>query len=560
MNQEDRNTPWCNPAAAATTDQLPAWHRLAAHHQHISHLHMRDQFAQDPDRFSKFSIEFGDEILLDFSKNRITEQTLDLLIELAEECRLDYWTDAMFKGAPINCTEGRAVLHTALRAPHSAEILLDGHNVVLDVHDVLDRMEAFCQQVQSGEWKGHSGKQITDIVNIGIGGSDLGPYMIANALRPYWLPNIQAHFVSNVDGTDMAETLAKVNAETTLFIVASKTFTTRETMTNARTAREWFLQHAPESAVSQHFVAVSTNAAAVAEFGIDTSNMFGFWDWVGGRYSLWSAIGLPIALAVGMDNFRALLAGAHAMDEHFRSTPWRKNLPVILGLLGVWYRNFFGASNHAVLPYDHSLRLLPQYLQQADMESNGKRTRRDGSEVAQDTGAIIWGAPGTNGQHAFFQLLHQGTELIPSDFILPAQTHHPLGEHHKILTANCLAQTEALMRGQTTLEAAAGLSNTKLSLEMCELLAKHKTFAGNQPSNTLLLRKLTPFSLGALVALYEHKIFVQGIIWQLNSFDQWGVELGKQLAWIIESELDGGEQKQHDSSTLGLIRRCADWR
>jgi glucose-6-phosphate isomerase len=540
---------------APTPDLDPVWRSLEDHAREIRELHMRDLFAEDSRRFERFSLIQG-EMLLDYSKNHITPRTMELLDTLANQARLKDWIGRMFSGERINNTEERAVLHTALRAPADAEVMVDGRNVIPEVHQVLARMEAFCARVRDGDWTGCTGKAITDIVNIGIGGSDLGPHMVSTALRPYWKDGLRAHFVSNVDGTDINETLAKLNPETTLFIIASKTFTTRETMTNAHTARQWFLDNSgnDHSKVCRHFVAVSTNATAVQAFGIDRENMFEFWDWVGGRYSLWSAIGLPIALIVGMNNFRQLLAGAHEMDKHFRDTDFRHNMPVILGLLGVWYRNFLGASNHAILPYDHSLRLLPAYLQQADMESNGKGVDRDGHPVNCATGPIIWGQPGTNGQHAFYQLIHQGTELVPADFILPARTHHPISEHHEILTANCIAQTEALMRGKTEAEVREELAAAGLDQARIDALAPHKVFPGNKPTNTLILRQLTPFNLGKLIALYEHKIFVESVIWNINAFDQWGVELGKQLADIIETELDSPHDcTAHDSSTNGLV-------
>ncbi|WP_456408356.1 glucose-6-phosphate isomerase [Thiolapillus sp.] len=533
----------------------PVWQSLQAHAKKLKKQHLKELFAADPDRFQRFSLEVG-ELLLDYSKNFITTDSLRLLLDLAESADLKNWIERMFSGDTINNTEGRAVLHTALRNQSNTPVMVNGRDVMPDVNRVLDQMEVFCNRVRQGEWKGYSGKPITDIVNIGIGGSDLGPNMVATALRPYWKKGLSAHFVSNVDGTDINETLAKISAETTLFIIASKTFTTRETMTNAHTARQWFLQHSSgdHAHIRQHFAAVSTNETAVKAFGIDQQNMFGFWDWVGGRYSLWSAIGLPVALVVGMDNFRTLLAGAHEMDLHFRNAEFSRNMPVILGLLGIWYRNFFQAGNHAILPYDHSLRLLPAYLQQADMESNGKRVTRDGAPVGYDTGPVIWGQPGTNGQHAFFQLIHQGTELVPADFILPARTHHPISEHHEILSANCIAQTEALMRGKTETEVRAELAETGMDAEQIDRLAPHKVFPGNKPTNTLLMRRLTPHNLGKLIALYEHKIFVESIVWNINAFDQWGVELGKQLAGVIEKELDSALPcTSHDSSTNGLV-------
>ena len=531
------------------------WQALQAHGEAMETRHLRDLFASDPDRFSRFSLQF-EEILLDFSKNLITDETLSLLLDLARQADVKSWIERMFRGERINTTENRAVLHVALRNLSNTPIEVDGRDVMPGVNRVLEQMADFTERVRGGQWRGCTGKAITDVVNIGIGGSDLGPHMVTTALHPYWRQGMQAHFVSNVDGTDIAETLAKIDPETTLFIIASKTFTTRETMTNAHTARKWFLAHTggDESAIEHHFVAVSTNSAAVRAFGIHTDNMFEFWDWVGGRYSLWSAIGLPIALMVGMDDFRELLAGAHAMDNHFREADLEQNMPVILGLLGTWYRNFLGAGNHAILPYDHSLRLLPAYLQQTDMESNGKRVTREGTPIGYDSGPVVWGQPGTNGQHAFFQLIHQGTELVPADFILPVESHHPLGEHHRILTANCIAQTEALMKGKTEAEVRAELAAEGMDEADIDALAPHKVFPGNRPTNTLLLRKLTPRNLGSLIALYEHRIFVESIIWQINAFDQWGVELGKQLASVIEEELVKPEPcSGHDASTNGLV-------
>lgn len=532
-----------------------AWQSLQEHARQLKKRHLRELFSTDPGRFQHFSLEVG-ELLLDYSKNFITDKSLELLLELADGADLKDWIERMFSGDQVNNTEGRAVLHTALRNQSNTPVMVDGKDVMPEINRVLNQMETFCGRVRRGEWKGYSGKPITDIVNIGIGGSDLGPHMVATALRPYWKEGLNAHFVSNVDGTDISETLAKTSAETTLFVIASKTFSTRETMTNAHTARQWFLQHSggDQSRIRHHFVAVSTNETAVRAFGIDHESMFEFWDWVGGRYSLWSAIGLPIALVVGMDNFRKLLAGAHEMDLHFRNAKFSHNMPVILGLLGAWYRNFFGAGNHAILPYDHSLRLLPAYLQQADMESNGKRVTRDGTPVSYATGPVIWGQPGTNGQHAFFQLIHQGVELVPADFILPALTHYPISDHHEILSANCIAQAEALMRGKTEAEVRAELATTGMDAAQIETLAPHKAFPGNKPTNTLLMRRLTPHNLGMLIALYEHKIFVESIIWNINAFDQWGVELGKQLADVIEKELDSASPcTSHDSSTNGLV-------
>jgi glucose-6-phosphate isomerase len=532
---------------------LPAWEALEAHYQEMKTTHMRDLFARDPHRFEKFSLRFGD-FLFDYSKNIITEKTIGLLLDLARAANLNDHIDAMFNGVKINTTEDRAVLHIALRNRSNRPILVDGADVMPEVNRVLAKMRTFTEAVRSGAWKGFTGQPITDVVNVGIGGSDLGPKMVTLALQHFAKPDLHMHFVSNVDGTDLAETLRTVNPETTLFLIASKTFTTQETMTNAHSARRWLLAAAKEdSAVARHFVALSTNTEKVTQFGIDPQNMFEFWDWVGGRYSLWSAIGLSIALAVGMDQFEALLTGAHKVDEYFRSTPLEQNIPVLMGLLGLWYNNFFGAQTVAILPYDQYLSRFPAYFQQGDMESNGKSVTKDGEWVTYSTGPIIWGEPGTNGQHAFYQLIHQGTKMIPCDFIAPAHTLNPLGEHHTILIANFLAQTEALMKGKTPEEvraefAAAGNANPS------ETLIAAKTFKGNRPSNSILIRELNPETLGALIALYEHKIFTQGVIWNINSFDQWGVELGKQLAKAIEPELKGpGAVTSHDSSTNGLI-------
>lgn len=518
---------------------------LQQHYQAVSNIHMRELFAADPQRFERFSLQVG-AIFLDYSKNRITAETLQLLTQLAEVADVADWRDRLFNGEKINNTEDRAVLHTALRNQSNTPVLVDGADVMPAVNAVIAQMGAFAERVRSGTWTGYTGKPIVDVVNVGIGGSDLGPHMVYQALKDYRHARLNMHYVSNVDGAHIKEKLETLDPETTLFIVASKTFTTQETMTNADYARQWFLQQAGDAAhIAQHFVAVSTNRDAVVAFGIDPDNMFGFWDWVGGRYSLWSAIGLSIVLAVGADNFKALLGGAHAMDTHFRSAPFERNMPVILALLGVWYSNFFGAESHAVLPYDHYLRSLPLYLQQADMESNGKSVDRDGNTVDYNTGPIIWGTSGINGQHAFYQLLHQGTRLIPADFIVSVTEQNGLPEQHDILMANFLAQTEALMHGRT-------LDETRHS-GVTEPHAP-KVFAGNHPSNALLLDALTPHSLGMLIALYEHKIFVQGIIWNLNSYDQWGVELGKQLAKRILPELTAASTvNTHDASTNGLI-------
>ncbi len=531
-----------------------AWQALETHHREVAPLSMRSLFEHDPDRFAKFSIQFED-MLVDWSKNRVTAETMRRLVDLAQAAGLKAWTERMFTGERINSTENRPVLHIALRNRSNRPILVDGVDVMPDVNRVLAQMRAFSDAVRSGDWKGFTGKRITDVVNIGIGGSDLGPVMVTEALKAYSQRDLHVHFVSNIDGTHMAETLRDLDPASTLFIVASKTFTTQETITNAKTARAWLLRAlGDDAAVARHFVALSTNAKEVAAFGIDTANMFEFWDWVGGRYSLWSAIGLPIAVAIGMDHFEELLAGAHAMDEHFRTAPFDRNLPVILGLLGVWYNNFFEADTHAILPYDQYLHRFPAYFQQGDMESNGKGVTRAGDPVAHSTGPVIWGEPGTNGQHAFYQLIHQGTKLIPADFIAPVLSHNPVGDHHAILLSNFFAQTEALMRGKTEAEVRAELVAQGLSGEALESLIPHKVFTGNRPTNSILVRELTPRALGSLIALYEHKIFTQGIVWNINSFDQWGVELGKQLAKAILPELEGdGAVSTHDSSTNGLI-------
>jgi glucose-6-phosphate isomerase len=530
------------------------WKALQEHYREVEPLHMRDLFAKDPSRFDKFHLQFND-ILVDYSKNRITEETMRLLYALAREVQLDRWIERMFSGEKINVTENRAVLHVALRNRANRPIYVDGKDVMPEVNASLAHMREFTEAVRSGRWRGYTGKAITDIVNIGIGGSDLGPVMVTEALRPYGKPDLRVHFVSNVDGTHIAETLKRVHPETTLFSIASKTFTTQETLVNAHTAREWFLRQAhDEAAIAKHFVALSTNEKEVVKFGIDPKNMFVFWDWVGGRYSLWSAIGLSIALYIGMDNFEELLTGAFEMDEHFRNTPFEQNIPVTLGLLGVWYNNFFGAQTHAILPYDQYMHRFPAYFQQGDMESNGKRVDRDGHVVDYSTGPIIWGEPGTNGQHAFYQLIHQGTKLIPCDFLAPIETHNPVGEHHKILLSNFFAQTEALMRGKTEEEVRRELEAAGMSGEALERLVPHKVFPGNRPTNSILVQKITPRTLGSLIAMYEHKIFTQGIIWNINSFDQWGVELGKQLAKAILPELEGNQEVTgHDSSTNGLI-------
>jgi glucose-6-phosphate isomerase len=541
--------------------QTQAWRKLEAHFEQTRELHLKQLFADDPERFDRFSIQFED-MLVDYSKNRMTEKTLELLLQLAKECQLEDAIEQMFTGAPINETEGRAVLHVALRNRTNLPVMVEGKDVMPEVNEVLERMEAFAGQMVKGERLGYTGKPLRTIVNIGIGGSDLGAVMVTEALKPYWQPGMQVHFVSNVDGTHMAETLKQCDPETTLFMIASKTFTTQETMTNARTARSWFLKAAgKEEEVAKHFVAISTNEAGVTDFGIAPENMFGFWDWVGGRYSLTSAIGLPIACTIGFDHFRQLLEGFHAMDLHFRETKLENNLPVLLGLIGIWYNNFFGAESEAILPYDQYLHRFPAYFQQGNMESNGKYVGRDGKAVNYETGPIIWGEPGTNGQHAFYQLIHQGTKLIPCDFIAPAVSHNPLGDHHSKLLSNFFAQTEALMMGKTETEVRAELEASGKSEDEIKALLPFKVFEGNRPTNSILIRKLTPRSLGSLIALYEHKIFTQGVIWNIFSFDQWGVELGKQLAKNILPELeDDGDVHSHDASTNGLINKWKEMR
>jgi glucose-6-phosphate isomerase len=538
----------------ALLTELPAHAALVAHQAEIKDRHMRELFAADPHRFETFSLRLGD-VLFDYSKNRITEKTMALLFDLAREAKVEQRREAMFSGQKINLTEDRAVLHVALRNRSGRPILVDGADVMPEVDRVLGQMRGFCGRVHSGQWAGYTGKKITDVVNIGIGGSDLGPQMVSLALAHYAVPGITPHFVSNVDGTHLAETLRRVNPETTLFIIASKTFTTQETMANAHSARDWFLKTArDEQAIAKHFVALSTNTEAVVKFGINPANMFAFWDWVGGRYSLWSAIGLSIALSVGFDHFEQLLEGAFVADEHFRTAPLEENIPVVMGLLGVWYGNYFGAQTQAILPYDQYLTRFAAYFQQGDMESNGKSVATDGAFVDYSTGPIVWGEPGTNGQHAFYQLIHQGTKLIPCDFLAPARSHNPLGEHHKMLLSNFFAQTEALMRGKTVDEAKAELAGKGLGAEKLELLARAKSFSGNRPTNSFLFRDLTPRTLGTLIALYEHKIFTQGTIWGINSYDQMGVELGKVLAGTILKELgDEAPVASHDVSTNGLI-------
>ena len=538
-----------------------AWKQLEEHYKSIKEVEMKDLFSDDPCRFQTFSVQFED-ILLDYSKNRIDQKTIDLLLQLANEVNLDEAKAQMFGGSHINVTEDRAVLHVALRNLTGKTLHVDGQDITADVKSVLGRMKSFVGKLHSGEQAGYTGKKITDVVNIGIGGSDLGPFMVTECLKPYQVDGVTSHFVSNVDGTHIVETLSKVDPETTLFIIASKTFTTQETMTNAQTAKDWFLQTAKdESFVKNHFIALSTNKEAVSAFGIDTANMFEFWDWVGGRYSLWSAIGMSIACAIGYDHFEDLLKGAEAMDRHFLETPSEKNLPTIMALLGVWYNNFFGAETHGILPYDQYMHAFAPYLQQGDMESNGKYVSRSAEKVSYQTGPIIWGEPGTNGQHAFYQLIHQGTKLIPCDFLAPAQSQNPIGDHHEKLLANFFAQTEALMMGKTREEVVAEFTAAGVSDEQIDLLADYKVFEGNRPTNSILFKKLTPRTLGSLIAMYEHKIFVQGVIWNIFSFDQWGVELGKQLAKKILPKLSSEDKvTDHDASTSGLINAYKELR
>lgn len=539
-----------------------AWKFLEAHKAELSNTTIQDLFKQEKNRFDDYSLTFNNQILVDFSKNNINQTTLSHLRQLAQECALDSAKETMFTGEKINHTENRAVLHTALRNRTNTPVLVDGKDVMPEVNAVLAKMKDFCQRIISGEWKGYTGKAISDVVNIGIGGSDLGPYMVTEALRPY-KNHLNMHFVSNVDGTHIAETLKKVNPQTTLFLVASKTFTTQETMTNAQSARDWLLKAAKnESAVAKHFAALSTNAKDVEKFGIDTNNMFEFWDWVGGRYSLWSAIGLSIALSIGFENFEELLNGAHEMDKHFRSAPIEQNIPTTLALVGLWNTNFLGAQTEAILPYDQYLHRFAAYFQQGNMESNGKYVDRDGNVINNyQTGPIIWGEPGTNGQHAFYQLIHQGTTLIPCDFIAPAQSHNPLADHHNKLLSNFFAQTEALAFGKTKEEVEAEFVKAGKSLDDVKNIVPFKVFTGNKPTNSILVQKITPFTLGALIAMYEHKIFVQGVIFNIFSFDQWGVELGKQLANRILPELTDSEKvASHDSSTNGLINQFKAWR
>ena len=537
-----------------------AWKKLEEYYFEFEGTHLKELFASDPDRFKKYSLKFED-ILVDFSKNIIDDDIREILIDLAIECGLKEASENMFNGKKINATEDRAVLHIALRNRSNFIILVDGENVMTEINDVLNQMKEFSDEIISGNWKGYTGKPITDVVNIGIGGSDLGPLMVTEALKPY-KNHLNLHFVSNVDGTHIAETLKSVNPETTLFIIASKTFTTQETMTNANSAKDWFMESAKDNKqVAKHFVAVSTNSKAVSEFGIDTKNMFRFWDWVGGRYSLWSAIGLAIILGIGFENYVELLEGAHAMDNHFRNTEFRKNIPVTLALIGIWYNNFYGSETEAILPYDQYMHRFAAYFQQGNMESNGKYVDRNGEQVDYQTGPIIWGEPGTNGQHAFYQLIHQGTKMIPCDFIAPAISHNQLGDHHVKLLANFFAQTEAMMVGKTKEHVIAELKTAGKSKEEIEALLPYKIFLGNIPTNSILVKKITPRVLGSLIAMYEHKIFVQGVIWNIFSFDQWGVELGKQLASAILPELTNDEPIiGHDSSTNGLINAFKEMR
>lgn len=541
-------------------DQTHAFSLLTKHKAEIADITIKDLFANDTERFDKFSVRFED-ILLDYSKNIITEKTKAILVALANECELDDAIERMFTGDVINQTENRAVLHTALRNRSNSPIAVDGNDIMPDINAVLEKMKGFSEKVISGNWKGYSNKAITDVVNIGIGGSDLGPVMVTESLKPY-KNHLNLHFVSNVDGTHIAEVLKKINPETTLFLIASKTFTTQETMSNANSARDWFIANGGSAEdVAKHFVALSTNEKLVTAFGIDPANMFGFWDWVGGRYSLWSAIGLSISLSVGYENFIELLEGAHAMDKHFRTENFNENIPVILALLGIWYNNFHGADTQVILPYDQYMHRFAAYFQQGDMESNGKQVGRDGKDVSYQTGPIIWGEPGTNGQHAFYQLIHQGTKMIPADFLAPAISHNPIGQHHQMLLSNFFAQTEALMNGKTREVVEEELVKAGKTQAEIDELAPFKVFMGNRPTNSIMFKLLTPRTLGSLIAMYEHKIFVQGVIWNVFSFDQWGVELGKQLANQILPELTGNEEvTSHDSSTNGLINAYKGWR
>ncbi|NWK79956.1 glucose-6-phosphate isomerase [Aquitalea sp. LB_tupeE] len=537
----------------AGINHSPIWAKLHQHQRATRFMQMRELFHADPQRFKRFSLQL-DGLLLDYSKNRITERTLELLIDLAREADLPGWMTRMREGERINVSEKRSVLHTALRLPQQESLMLDGEDVVPAVHEVLQRMRVFTDKVRSGQWLGYTGQPIRAVVNLGIGGSDLGPLVVQEALAAYSHPDLTVHFVSNVDGQHIARTLLQLDPATTLFVIASKSFTTPETLLNAEAAKAWFLRTASQADIARHFVAVSTNAAAVSAFGIDTEHMFGFWDWVGGRYSVWSAIGLSVMLSIGYDNFRDFLDGGYAMDQHFFGAPLDGNIPVLLALIGIWYNTFYQAHTHAIMPYDHGLRRLPAHIQQLDMESNGKRVGRFGEPLDFDTGPVIWGEEGANSQHAFFQLLHQGTRLVPCDFIVPMNSHYGLEQQHRVLVANCLAQSEALMRGKSEAEVMAELPD--LPGEELDMLLPQKLFPGNQPSNTIALEKVTPYNLGMLMAMYEHKVFVQGVIWGINSFDQWGVEYGKQLARRILPELDAAavSSAEHDSSTLGLIR------
>ena len=541
--------------------ETPAWKALAAHYADMKTVRMKDLFEQDPDRFTRMSIRF-EELLFDYSKNIITAETLEKLLMLTADCKLKMAMDAMFAGEKINETENRTVMHTALRNFSDAPVTVDGADIMPEIREARQKMKAFCDTVHGGKWKGYTGKKIKNIVNIGIGGSDLGPVMVTEALRPYWMAGIKAYFVSNVDSTHIVETLRDLNPEETLFLIASKTFTTQETMTNAHTARDWFLKSAKEDKyVASHFVALSTNEKGVKDFGIAPENMFVFWDWVGGRYSLWSSIGLSIALTVGYDNFEQLLKGAESADHHFATTDFQENIPVVMAMIGIWYTNFFGSETEAILPYDQYMHRFPAYFQQGNMESNGKHTDRNGNEVSYSTGPVVWGEPGTNGQHAFYQLIHQGTHLIPCDFIAPAISHNPVGDHHPKLISNFFAQTEALMNGKDAGQVADELKDKSMNASQIKKLIPFKVFEGNKPTNSFLLKKITPYSLGLLIALYEHKIFVQGVIWNIFSFDQWGVELGKQLAQKVLPELESDKKiETHDSSTNGLIAAFKKWR
>lgn len=538
--------------------QSDSWKALRHHYNEVRQLHMLCLFDEDPKRFDKFSIQF-DDLLLDFSKNRITKETISLLLELARELDLKSEIDAMVSCEKINITEDRAVLHMALRAGSESSFNLNGIDIIPVIHDMLEKMNRLSDDIRNGVRTGYTGRVFTDIVNIGIGGSELGPMMVADALKPYWKKGLNLHFVSNVDGTHLSETLSRVNPETTLFIVSSKSFTTQDTLLNAKSARNWLVESLDERAVSKHFIAISTNLQAVKDFGIEPNNMFEFWDWVGGRFSVWSAIGLATEIMIGKENFNELLAGAHEIDKHFTTAPFEENIPVIMALLGVWYNNFFGSQTHAILPYDQSMHKFAAHFQQVDMESNGKSVDRNGNAITDyTTGPVIWGEPGTNGQHAFYQLIHQGRHQIPADFLIPIETHNPLkndlGDHHKILLANFFAQTEALMRGKKETEVYIDLKREKLTDSQIDKLLPHRVFEGNRPTNSLIFKKLTPRTLGRLIAIYEHKIFVQGIIWNINSFDQWGVEIGKQLTEAILPELEGAETvRSHDCSTNGLI-------